>query len=54
MNKFFSEHCLLEQSFVKDPDLSVAQLVEKISGEVGAAIRIGGFLRFRLGEANTE
>jgi len=54
MNKFFSEHCLLEQAFVKDPDLSIAQLVEKVAGDAGAEIKIGGFLRFRLGEASAE
>ena len=47
LNKFFSEHCLLEQPFVKDPDKSVAALL----AESDADARVTGFVRFKLGEA---
>ena len=52
MNKFFAENCLLEQAFVKDPDLTVGKLVEKVAGEVGGEIRVASFVRYKLGEAN--
>jgi elongation factor Ts len=47
INKFFSEHCLLEQGFVKDPDKSVGQMLS----EAGDDIAVAGFVRFKLGEA---
>ena len=52
INKFYAENCLLEQSFVKDPDLTVGKLVEKVAGEVGGEIRVASFVRYKLGEAS--
>jgi elongation factor Ts len=52
INKFYAENCLLEQSFVKDPDLTIGKLVEKVAGEVGGEIRVASFVRYKLGEAN--
>ena len=49
MNKFYAEHCLLEQAFVKDPDTTVGKRVEG----VGKDIRVERFVRFKLGEATT-
>lgn len=51
MNKFFSENCLLEQSFVKDPDKTVRALVADVAKAVGGEIRVADFVRFKLGEA---
>ena len=48
LNKFFQEHCLLEQAFVKDPDKSVGKLVEEVAG----GSQVSGFVRFKLGEAS--
>ena len=44
LNKFYQEVCLLKQSFVINPDLSV----EKAAAEAGATIT--GFVRFEVGE----
>ena len=44
INKFFSEHCLVEQKFVKDPDKSVRDILSG-TGQVAR------FVRFKLGEA---
>lgn len=52
INKFYAENCLLEQAFVKDPDLTVGKLVDKVAGEVGGEIRVASFIRYKLGEAN--
>ncbi len=46
MKKFYKEVCLIEQAFVKDPDITVAKLVE----QSGAGLKLKGFLRFALGE----
>ncbi|WP_138414783.1 translation elongation factor Ts [Aquibacillus sediminis] len=44
LSKFFEEICLLEQSFVKDPDQKVKQVVES----KGATVK--GFVRYQVGE----
>lgn len=46
MNKFYKEICLLDQAFVKDPNVSVSKLVK----EQGKGSSLSGFLRFALGE----
>jgi elongation factor Ts len=46
VNKFYKEVCLVEQPFIKDPKLSVKQLVAK----AGANVTLSGFKRFQLGE----
>ena len=50
IQKFYKEVCLLEQPFVKDGDISVAQYVEKVSKELGGTITVKGFTRFERGE----
>lgn len=50
LNKFFAEQCLLEQSFVKNPDLTISDLLKEKGKEVGCAITITGFARFKVGE----
>jgi len=54
LKKFYSEVCLLEQAFVKDPDKSVKQLLEDAGKKLGQPIRVTGFVRFKLGETATE
>ena len=50
IDKYYSEICLLEQDFVKDPDKTVQQvLTEKISN-IGENITIRRFVRFERGE----
>ena len=50
MTKWFSESCLLEQGFVKDPDTSVDKLLEAKAKELGDTLTIRRFVRFGLGE----
>jgi elongation factor Ts len=45
INKFYAEHCLVEQPFVKDPDKKVSDVL----AEAGDA-RVTAFVRFKLGE----
>ncbi len=50
IKKYFQEICLLEQSFVKDPDLTVKKFIESKSKELGTDIEIIRFSRFEKGE----
>ncbi len=50
MEKFFADQALLEQPFVKNPDLTVGQLVNEVSGKTGEKFEVRRFARFALGE----
>ncbi len=50
MRKFYEEVVLLKQSFVMDPDLTVEAFVAKAAKEIGAPIKVVGFVRLALGE----
>ena len=50
LKKFFSEACLLEQPFVKDPDITVQDLLNEMMAKTGENIVIRRFVRFQLGE----
>ncbi|MEO8502573.1 MAG: translation elongation factor Ts [Acidobacteriota bacterium] len=50
MEKFYGEAVLLEQPFVKNPDITVEQLVSQAVGKLGENIQIRRFARYRLGE----
>jgi elongation factor Ts len=50
LKTFYKEVCLLDQPFVHEPSKSVAQAVKEAEGAVGGAIRIGGYVRYALGE----
>ena len=50
LNKFYQENVLLEQTFVKDPDKTVADLITATVAKLGENILISRFSRFQLGE----
>jgi len=50
LEKFFSEVCLLEQSYVREPELTVKELIDSHIGKLGENIIIRRFCRFQLGE----
>jgi elongation factor Ts len=50
LNKLASEVCLMEQKFVKDPDLAVKKLVENTGKELGGDITVKAFHKINLGE----
>jgi elongation factor Ts len=54
IRKYYSEVCLLEQSFVKDPERTVKQLLEEVGSQLGSPISVTSFVRFKLGEAAGE
>ena len=50
MRKYYEDVVLLEQVFVVDGENKLAKVIENAAGDIGAAIRIAGFVRFALGE----
>jgi elongation factor Ts len=56
MERFYSEVCLLEQSFIKDQDKKVSDVVNDSIARLGENIQIRRFARYHLGEgaAKTE
>ena len=50
IKKFFKENCLVDQEFVKDGDLTVAQYTAKVAKDLGGDIKIVKFARFQKGE----
>jgi len=51
MNKFFKENCLLNQPYVRDPDLAVEDVLNELIAKIGENITIKRFVRFQTGEA---
>ncbi|TDF98198.1 translation elongation factor Ts [Paenibacillus piri] len=50
LSKYYEEFCLMEQSFIKDPDKKVSQLLNEKVATIGENITIRRFVRFELGE----
>ena len=50
LGKWFEEHCLLEQQFVKNDEVTVGELVAGVSGILGEKITVRRFVRYALGE----
>jgi elongation factor Ts len=50
LDKFYSDVCLLEQAFVKNPEISVRDLIAQRIAKLGENIVVRRFARFRLGE----
>lgn len=50
LQRFFEEVCLLEQGFIKDPEIKISDLVKQYSGKFGENIVIRRFARFQLGD----
>jgi len=54
IKKFFEDTCLLNQSFVKDPDKTIDQLLKETIATLGENIAIRRFVRFALGEGQKD
>lgn len=50
LEKFFEETCLLDQPFVRDPDITVQELINQKIAVIGENIKVKRFARFVLGE----
>ena len=51
LNKFYQESCLLNQPYVRDTDISVADLLNQMIAKIGENISIKRFVRYQIGEA---
>ncbi len=54
MEKFYQEVCLIEQSFIKNQDITVKELLEELIVKMGEKIIVNRFVRFQLGETIEE
>ena len=54
VDKYFAEVCLLEQSYFRDPDKKVSQLLAELSKKVGEEVSVVRFTRFQVGETAAE
>jgi elongation factor Ts len=50
LEKFYQEVCLVEQTFIKNPDMTIKDLLEELLVKTGEKIVINRFVRFQLGE----
>lgn len=50
MKKFFKEACLMNQAYVRDPNITVADLLNDVIAKIGENIKIKRFARFQIGE----
>ena len=48
MDKFYEENCLLEQSFVKDTNISIQELIQQKIAILGENIMVGAFTRYEI------
>ena len=54
MEKFYQEVCLMEQPFIKNPDITIKGLLEDLVVKIGENVIIKRFVRFQLGETAAE
>ena len=50
LKTFYKEACLVEQSYIHEPDKTVAQAVKDAEAKAGAPIKLAGYVRYKLGE----
>lgn len=50
LNKYYEEHCLLDQPFVKDPSKTIGELVTEKIASIKENISVRRFVRFKMGE----
>ena len=50
LEKYYQEVCLLDQPFVKNPDITVGQLIKETAAKLGENLQVRRFARFQLGQ----
>jgi elongation factor Ts len=50
LNKFFKDNCLMNQAYVRDPDITIEDLLKDMIAKIGENITIKRFARFKIGE----
>jgi elongation factor Ts len=51
LNKFYKDSVLMNQAYVRDPDLSIADLLNEMIAKIGENITVKRFVRFQIGES---
>jgi elongation factor Ts len=51
LEKYYAQVCLLDQPFIKDPAVTIKQLIQSKIAELGENIVIRRFVRYQLGES---
>ena len=51
MSKFYEEVCLLEQPFIRENTISVAELIKAAATKLGYSIAVARFIRYKVGDA---
>jgi elongation factor Ts len=51
LKKYYEQVCLLNQPFVKDPEITVGELVSRMVATTGENITVRRFVRYQVGEA---
>ncbi len=54
MDKFYETFVLMEQPFIKDPDITIEQLLGGLGAKVGEKVEIKHFARFEVGASSAE
>ena len=52
INKFYQESCLMDQTYIKDPDKKVYDLIPETISTLGENISINRYIRFAIGESD--
>ncbi len=50
LEKFFKDNCLMNQVYVRNPDITIADLLNELIAKIGESISIKRFVRFQIGE----
>ena len=50
LKKYFKENCLMNQAYVRDPDITIEDLLNEMVAKIGENITITRFTRFKIGE----
>lgn len=50
LEKYYQEVCLLEQSYIRDPNLTISDILRETVAKLGENIVIKRFIRYQLGE----
>ena len=51
LDRFFKDNCLLNQAYVRDPDMTISDLLTELIGKIGENIAIKRFVRYQIGES---
>ncbi len=51
LKKYFTENCLMDQAYVRNPEVTIADLLNEMIAKIGENISIKRFVRFKIGES---